>query len=64
VRSASDAAQQIARALMGPWDYATNGTVQILLENAYRPTLTTDAQYVRVDQTYTAVFDMDMSAIP
>ncbi len=64
VRLAADAAQDIARALMAPWDYAANGTLQVLLDNAYRPTLTNDAQYVRVDQLYSVLFDMDMSALP
>lgn len=64
VRKASDAAQQLMRALMGPWDYAANGTLQVLLENPYRPTLDPAQQYVMVDQFYRVVFDMDTSALP
>lgn len=64
VRMASDAAQTIARALLAPWDYANNGTLQVLLENPYQPSLDPAAQYVMVDQTYRVLFDMDTSALP
>ena len=64
LRTASNAAQQIVRALLAPWNYAGNGTVQVLLDNPYRPTLDPAGAFVLVDQDYRVLFDYDTSANP
>ncbi len=64
VRLASDAAQTILRKLMGPWDYDVTGCVDVLLLNAYRPSLTRDGHWVLIDMSFLVEFNIDISAIP
>ena len=61
-RSATGAAHDIVRALMQPWNYDTNGCVDLLLVNALRVDMTADGEWLLVSQDYIVEFDLDTSA--
>ena len=62
-RLATEAARDIVRVLMQPWDYDTTGCVDLLLINAMSVQLTIDGEYVVFAQDYIVEFDLDNSAI-
>ncbi len=62
-RMATEAARDVVRVLMQPWDYDTNGCVDLLLINAMSVQLTIDGGYVVIAQDYIVEFDLDNSAI-
>lgn len=61
-RSATNAAHDVVRALMAPWDYDANGCVDLLLINAMSVSLTLDGTWILVSQDYIVEFDLDTSA--
>ena len=61
-RQATEAAQDIVRALMQPWDYDANGCVDLLLVNAGSVSLTLDGEWCLVQQDYIVEFQLDTSA--
>ena len=61
-RQATVAAHDVVRALMAPWDYDTNGCVDLLLINAMTVSLTLDGTWLLIQQDYIVEFDLDNSA--
>ena len=47
---------------MQPWNYDTNGCVDLLLVNALRVDMTADGEWLLVSQDYIVEFDLDTSA--
>lgn len=60
-RQAMNAAHEIVRALMGPWDYDTNGGVCVLLINSGTVSLTVDGEWLLVSQDYIVEFELDIA---
>ena len=62
-RMATEAAHDVVRVLMQPWDYDVHGCVVVLLDNAMSVSLTLDGGWILVQQDWTVEFDLDNSAI-
>ena len=61
-RQGTVAAHDVVRALMAPWDYDTNGCVDLLLVNPLIVNLTLDGEWLLVQQDYIVEFQLDTSA--
>ncbi len=62
-RMATEAALDVLRVMMQPWDYEVRGCVIVLLVNAMSVSLTLDGGWILVQQDWIVEFDLDNSAI-